>query len=258
MTGGASFAARLGGVIAAMLLLGCGLTAGLNYLKFERMLLAQQAKVLEILAVELGATVENSLALGVRLAGVPGAQALLERARAAEPLIGGLAIADSDGVVLFDTDRQNLGTTMPRGLFDPRAATQAWRFHDGARHGIGAPIINGFGQLEGAVLLRYGREAVNERLTSALLGMVQAGLLALAFAIPLGVIGIHLVTRQARRWFAAVEAAMQPGAAPEPLATGLQQAIAEADGVLSAAERQLEAIAASLPETTARTEPATP
>ncbi|NGM21253.1 hypothetical protein G3576_14610 [Roseomonas stagni] len=260
MTGGASFATRLGGVLAIMLLLGCALTAGLNYLKFERMLLEQQAKVLEILAGELGGTVENSLALGVRLAGVPGAQALLERARAAEPLIGGLAIADSDGVVLFDTDRQNLGTTVARALFDPRAAADAWRFRDGDRYGIGAPIVNGFGQLEGAVLLRYGREAVDERLTSALLGMVQAGLLALALAVPLGILGIHLVTRQARRWFAAVETAMQPGAAPEPLASGLQQAIAEADSVLSDAERRLEAIAATIPEPNAptRLEPATP
>jgi hypothetical protein len=258
MTGGASFATRLGGVLAIMLLLGCGLTAGLNYLKFERMLLEQQAKVLEILATELGGTVENSLALGVRLAGVPGAQALLERARAAEPLIGGLSIADSDGVVLFDTDRQNLGASLPRGIFDPRPEGQAWRFRDGARQGIGAPIINGFGQVEGAVLLRYGREAVDERLTSALLGMVQAGLLALALAVPLGLLGINLVTRQARRWFAAMESAMQPGAAAEPLAAGLQQAIAEADTVLSDAERRLEAIAATLPERVAPMEAATP
>ena len=74
-----SFSTRLTSLLATMLLLGCGLVVGLNYLKFERILLDQQARVLEIIAEELGRTVENSLALGVQLAGVPGAQSLLER-----------------------------------------------------------------------------------------------------------------------------------------------------------------------------------
>ncbi len=255
MSFGVSFASRLGGVLAGMLLLGCALAAGLNHLKFERMLMEQQAKVLEILAADLGNTVENSLALGVRLAGVPGAQALLERSRAAETLIGGLAIADAGGVVLFDTDRQNLGTTLPRAVFDPHGAATPWRFRDPAGYGIGAPIVNAFGQLEGAVVLRYGRAAVDEKLVAALLAMVQSGLLALAIAVPLGAALIHLVTRPTRRWFAAVEAAMQPGAAREPLAEGLQQAIAEADAVLGDAERRLEAIAATVAEHSADAQP---
>ena len=248
MSGGLSFATRLSGVLAVMLLLGCGLAAGLNYLKFERMLLEQQARVLEILAGELGTTVENSLALGVRLAGVPGAQALLERSRAAEPLIGGLTIADADGVVLFDTDRQNLGTSLPKERFEALARQVSWRFRVGADYGIGAPIVNGFGQPEGAVLLRYDRRAVDERLAAALLAMVQATLLALAIAVPLGALALHIVTRRTRRWFAAVEEAMQPGAPPAPLAIGLQAAIGEADGVLRDAEARLEEIAAEVPE----------
>lgn len=248
MTGGLSFASRLSGLLAIMLLLGCGLAAGLNYLKFERMLMEQQAKVLEILAGELGTTVENSLALGVRLAGVPGAQALLERARAAEPMIVGLTIADVDGVVLFDTDRQAIAGTLPGDRLAPAATADSWRFRDGQRYGIGAPIINGFGQPEGAVLLRYGRDLVDERLASALLAMVKATLLALAIAVPAGAIGIHLATRHTRRWFAAMEAAMQPGAIHAPLAAGLQSAIAQTDEVLTEAETRLERIAAQLSE----------
>lgn len=253
MRGELSFATRLTGVLATMLLLGCGLAAGLNYLKFERMLLEQQARVLEILAGELGSTVENSLALGVRLAGVPGAQALLERSRAAEPLIAGLSIADADHVVLFDTDRQNMGTTLPRSQLaapGPAGSAQAgaWRFRDGPRYGIGTPIINGFGQTEGAILLRYERTAVDERLAAALLAMMQATLLALALAIPAGALGLHLVTRHTRRWFAAMQEAMQPGAAPVALAAGLQVAIADTDAVLTEAEAKLEQIAAQLPE----------
>lgn len=248
MRGELSFATRLTGVLATMLLLGCGLAAGLNYLKFERMLLEQQARVLEILAGELGTTVENSLALGVRLAGVPGAQALLERSRAAEPLIAGLTIADEDQVVLFDTDRQNMGRTLPRDPLAAAGATESWRFRDGPRYGIGTPIINGFGQLEGAILLRYERTAVDERLATALLAMMQATLVALAIAIPAAALGLHLVTQHTRRWFTAMQEAMQPGAQPAALAVGLQVAIADTDAVLVEAEVKLEQIAAALPE----------
>lgn len=231
-----------------MLLLGCGLVAVLNYLKFERMLMEQQARVLEILASELGSTVENSLALGVRLAGVPGAQALLERSSAAEPLIAGLTIADADHVVLFDTDRQNMGSTLPQAQLAPAGPVASWRFRDGARYGVGTPIINGFGQPEGAILLRYEQTAVDERLAAALLSMMQATLLALAIAIPLGALGLHLVTRHTRRWFAATQEAMQPGAPPAALAAGLQLAIADTDAVLAEAEAKLEQIATALPE----------
>jgi hypothetical protein len=248
VTRGLSLATRLGSLLAVMLVVGCGLAASLNYLKFERILLEQQARVLEILVEEISNTVENGLALGVPLAGVPGAQALLERSRAAEPLIANLSIVDPGGIVLFDTDRQNLHAPAPPAALERRSDTDTWRFRNTARYGIGVPITNNFGQSEGAILLTYERHSVDERLASALLSMVQATLLALAVALPAGAIGMHLITRPTRRWFAAMEAAMQPGARPEPLAAALQDAIGEANAVLDAAERRLEAIAAEMPE----------
>lgn len=248
MTGSLSFVARLSALLAAMLVAGGILAAGLNYLKFERLLLEQQARVLEILAGELGVAVENGLQLGVQLAGVPGAQALLERSRATEPLIDGLRIVDSGGIILFDTDRQNLNTHAPDAALAGQASAGPWRFRDGARYGIGVPVINGFGQREGAILLSYDRDSVDERLTAVLLSMVGSTLLALTVALPAGTLGIYLATRRTRRWFAAMEAAMQPGAPPEPLAASLQGAVAEASGILSAAERRLETVAAETPE----------
>lgn len=248
MTGSLSLSARLSGLLAAMLVLGSILAAGLNYLKFERLLLEQQARVLTILADELGVTLENALQLGVRLPGVPGAQALLERSRAAEPRIGGLSIVDAAGIVLFDTDRQNVNRPAAVAAMSGAGAPGgAWRYRDGDRYGIGTPVTNGFGQREGAILLSYDRRAVDARLTAVLLAMTEAILLALAIALPLGAVLIHLLTRPARRWFAAMEAAMRPGAPPDPLAASLQQAVAQADTVLGAAEARLDAIAADLP-----------
>jgi hypothetical protein len=231
-----------------MLLLGCGLVAGLNYLKFERILLDQQARVLEIFSGELGNTVENSLALGVQLGGVPGAQALLERAREAEKLIAGLTISDTGNVVLFDTDRQNIGRTLRQSQLAASGLAAPWRFRDGSHYGIGTPIINGYGVPEGAVLLRYERTAVDERLGAAMLAMVQSIMLAVGICVPVGALALHLVTRQTRRWFTAMEEAMQPGAPHLAMTAGLQAAIAEADVLLTEAEAQLEQIASQLPD----------
>lgn len=243
-----SFATRLTGLLATMLLLGCGLVAGLNYLKFERILLDQQARVLEIFSGELGSTVENSLALGVQLAGVPGAQALLERSREAEKLIAGLTISDAGNVVLFDTDRQNIGRTLRPDQLAASGLTASWRFRDGSQYGIGTPIINGYGVPEGAILLRYGRAAVDERLGAAMVAMVQSTMLAVGICVPLGALAVHLVTRQTRRWFAAMEEAMLPGAPRLELTAGLQAAIADTDVLLAEAEAQLERIASELPD----------
>ena len=233
-----------------MLLLGCALVAGLNYLKFERILLDQQARVLEIFSGELGSTVENSLALGVQLGGVPGAQALLERSREAEKLIAGLTISDAGNIVLFDTDRQNIGRSLRQEQLAASGLAAPWRFRDGPHYGIGTPIINGYGVPEGAILLRYERTAVDERLGAAMLAMVQSIMLAVGICVPVGALALHLVTRQTRRWFAAMEEAMQPGAPRLELTAGLQAAIADTDVLLAKAEAQLEQIASQLPDST--------
>jgi hypothetical protein len=243
-----SFATRLTGLVATMLLLGCGLVAGLNYLKFERILLDQQARVLEIFSEELGNTVENSLALGVQLGGVPGAQALLERSREAEKLIAGLTISDTGNLVLFDTDRQNIGRRLRQEELAASGLAAPWRFRDGPHYGIGTPIINGYGVPEGAILLRYERTAVDERLGAAMLAMVQSIMLAVGICVPVGALALHLVTRRTRRWFAAMEEAMQPGAPHLALTADLQAAIADTDALLAEAEVQLEHIASQLPD----------
>lgn len=247
-----SFTTRLTGLVATMLVLGCGLVVGLNYLKFERILLEQQARVLEIFGGELGSTVENSLALGVQLAGVPGAQALLERSREAEKLIAGLTISDAGNVVLFDTDRQNIGRRLGPEQLAATGLTSPWRFRDGPRFGIGTPIINGYGVPEGAILLRFERTGVDERLGAAMLAMAQAIMLAVGICVPIGALVLHLVTRQTRRWFAAMEEAMQPGAPRLALTAGLQDAIADTDVLLTEAEAQLEQIASQLPDAAAQ------
>jgi hypothetical protein len=150
--------------------------------------------------------------------------------------------------VLFDTDRQNIGRTLRQSQLVATGLTAPWRFREGSQYGIGTPIINGYGLAEGAILLRYERTAVDERLGAAMVAMVQSTMLAVGICVPLGALALHLVTRQTRRWFAAMEEAMLPGAPRLELTAGLQAAIADTDVLLTEAEAQLERIASQLPD----------
>jgi hypothetical protein len=245
MSRGGFLAARLATLVAAMLVIACATTAVLNYLKFERLLLVQQARVLEILASDLAEAFEYSMNLGVRLQGVPGAQALLERRRSTEALVDALSVIDASGRILFDTDRQNIGGQAPPGLRP--TAGGAWHHSAGERNWVGLPIVNSFGQVEGALMVAYGRDAVDARLDAILLSMARAALIGLAVAIPLGAGAIFLAVGGARRWFAALgEATVPPREAQDPVpaqATEFRAAVAGTSAALAEAEQRLEALA---------------
>lgn len=246
MSGGTSFASRLAVLMAAMLVLACALAAALNYAKFERLLLAQQTKVLTILAEDIAEALEQSMALGMRLAAVPGAQALIDRRRARERLIDGVRIADSRGEILFDTDRQRIGLVVAEVVQRPGGG--AWQASRPGMLLFGAPLMNSFGQQEGTVIVEYRRVELDARLEAILASMVQAALLAVFVAVPLGTVAIFLAARRARRWFAALETALDPrAAAPPPEAAAFRATIAAAEAELAAVERSLETLAAAAP-----------
>ncbi len=247
MSQGSSFASRLAVLVAAMLVIACALTAALNYLKFEKLLLGQQGRVLEIVATDLAEVFERSMNLGVRLPGVPGAQALLERRRSTDTLVGGLSVIDATGRILFDTDRQRIGEDVPPYLLPPATASGAWHVRRDGRYWIGVPIVNSFGQAEGALLLAYGREAVDARLDAILLSMARSALIGLAIAIPLGSVAIFLLARGTRRWFAALGQATALEARQEEIpveAAEFRAAVAGTTAALAEAELRLEALAA--------------
>ena len=76
---GSSFFSRIVFTVSAILVFICLFVAALNYFKFERLLLAQQSRVMRVTAHDLAETLERSINLGVRLMNVADAQVLLDR-----------------------------------------------------------------------------------------------------------------------------------------------------------------------------------
>lgn len=242
----ASFASRLSITLSGLLVMACAVVTALNYFKFEKIIVAQQSRVLLVTAQDLAHTFERSINLGVRLGAVPGAQALLDGSWAADRTIRRLSVVDTAGVILFDTDRAAIGR--PRSEALPHAETTGGgQSMAGGLLWISTRIVNGFDQAEGTLLLAYDPAAAQPRLNAIALEIIRPTVLVLACGIPLAVLLSFLLTRATRRSFAAVERAMLglDAAGPEPIAAGtVRAAVARAERALETAERDIEAAAA--------------
>ncbi|WP_198378219.1 hypothetical protein [Neoroseomonas rubea] len=238
---GSSFASRVALLLGLLLVLACGLVAVLNYLKFERLLVAQQARVLGIIAADAAEGFERGINLGVRLPGVPGGQALVERALASDADLHRALVADARGRILFDTERGRIGEDLPPALAAAAsgAIVAGWR---------AAPIVNGFGQTEGTLLLGHARDSIRARLDAIALGMLRPTLLVLGLAVPLVVLLTFLAARPVRRHFDAFgQVLARGGGAAPPAFAALDASLAETEALLDGAERDLEALVALAP-----------
>ena len=240
----ASFASRLAITLSAMLAMACTLVTGLNYFKFEKILVEQQARVLHVTAEDLAGTFERSINLGVRLVGVPGAQGRLDASWASDRTIRRLSVVDTTGTILFDTDRASIGQLIPDAMLRGREVGELpfngllW---------ITVPIVNGFRQTEGTLLLAYDPMAARARLKAIALEIIRPTALVLAGGIPLAILLCFFLTRTTRERFAAVERAMlglvADGTDPDA-AIAVRAAVEAVDQALEAAEREIEAAAA--------------
>jgi hypothetical protein len=254
---GSSFASRVAILLAMLLALACGIVAILNYLKFEKLLVSQQSRVIEIIAADAAEAFERGINLGVRLQGVPGGQALLERALSRDPDLRRLSVVDARGRILFDTDRGRIGSETAPALLPPATASgapRAWRASAQALAWIGVPIVNGFGQAEGALLVGHARTSVSARLDAIALAMLRPTLLVLAVAVPFVVAMTFLLARPVRRYFDSFGrtiAREEPEPGPlDPTLAALHAGLADTERLLAEAEQELEELVSLVPEGT--------
>lgn len=252
MNRGTSFASRLAILLAALLVFATLFVALLNYLKFERLLLAQQARVFQAIAVDVAETFERGVNIGVRLPGVPGAQALIERAWDNDADLRRMSVVDSSWRILFDTDRARIGAEADRRLMPaPGAGARPapWHVRGDDMAWVAAPIANGFGQHEGTLLLGYTRTAVDARLDAIALAMLRPALLVIGLIVPVVVLLAFVVAAPVRRHFAALTGAVAGDAGSAP-ACVLEDSIRATTDILDEAERELEDLMTRVPETT--------
>jgi hypothetical protein len=190
----------------------CGFAVGmaglLNYFKYR----AAADRILTERLVVTGRSVENSiqssLALGLQFAEIGTLPGMLDRERATDDLILGIDIFDTEGRMLYSTDRLRATRPVPHAwIAAAQAAKDAdWRAEAGKEAAAGIAVKNNFNLTIGYLALRYSLDRVAEENNA-----VAAELAAIAFAIFLGAAAVSSLALLAvmRRLGGKVQAAEQ-------------------------------------------------
>jgi hypothetical protein len=104
------------------------------------------------------AALESGLRLGFAAHELPGAQELLEQARAREQNIQSIDVFDLSGRILFTTDHGGLGAAIPVAWLDACrsiATGGIWRSSNEDGNIQCTVVLNSYDQISGGVLLRY-------------------------------------------------------------------------------------------------------
>jgi len=141
-----------------------GMAGLLNYFKYRS---TANRLVTERLAVT-GKAVENTiqfaLELGLQFSDIATLPGTLERERATDDLIQGIDVFDTDGVLLYSTDRLRSSRPVPASWLSAarKAGNDSWFVDDDSDGAAGITLKNNFNLTIGYLALRFSNERVRE------------------------------------------------------------------------------------------------
>lgn len=146
----------------------CGFAVGmaglLNFFKYR----STAMNIVKDRLLVTGRSVENSissaLALGMQFGDLGTLQATLERERSTDDLIQGIDVFDTEGHMLYSTDRLRANRPVPAAwlLTAKKAGNEDWFVADDRAAAAGMNIENSFGLTVGYLAVRFDAERVRE------------------------------------------------------------------------------------------------
>lgn len=196
-----------------------GMTGLLLYFKYQSVFTGLQRDRILLVAREIDEIAERDLSLGQDFWSIDTLPEVIERRRTAETFLQGIDVAGPDGRIAYASDLSRMGSSLPPEWLPRIAKTAPYAaFAPTADLAVvSAPIRNGFGQVAGYTVVRYGRElehAAMAKFTNEILlacALSWAVFTAVLFALLMGLRRrIERVLLQAAR---SVEAGSAPPAA---------------------------------------------
>jgi len=203
-------------VAVLVCLFAVGMAGLLNFFKYrsnaERIL--KERLVVTGNAIE--SNVQSSLALGLQFADLGTLPGTMERERATDELILSIDIFDTDGKLLYSTDRLRATRNVPATWLNAAHGARGtdWFIKDGTESAAGTAITNNFGLVIGHVALRYSEEKVNATNNAVARELALYTLGVFVAAATLASLALLAVMRRLTRDLDAVEAALR---AADPL-----------------------------------------
>lgn len=239
-------------VALVVCLFAIGMATFLNYFKYKSTLRhTVNTRVLEI-GRGIETSVHSSLALGMDFTELGTLTSLIEREKAADPLISAISIFDPSGRVLYSTDRSRVGVTVPAEWLAAATHTQgrSWMVEETREFVTGLTLKNNFNLTVGVLAMRYARDYVDRNVGA--IGIELLAITAAAFVIGalLASVGLLVVLRRFERDMGALEARVADldsegpvqVEAFGPLVKELRAAIKAAENGLAQARAKLPAV----------------
>jgi len=195
----------------------CGFAVGmaglLNYFKYRS---TSNRLVTERLVVT-GRSVENSiqssLALGLQFSDIGTLPGILDREQATDSLIQGIDIFDTEGKLLYSTDRLRASRPVPTAWLAAarKASNKNWLVDDGEEAAAGISVQNNFGLTIGYLALRFSGERVRDETYAVGREIALSSLLVFLAAAGLSSVALLSVMRRLGNDVGRVEAALRAG-----------------------------------------------
>jgi hypothetical protein len=219
-----------------------GMTGLLLYFKYQSVFTGLQRDRILLVAREIDEIAERDLSLGQDFWSIDTLPEVIERRRLAETFLQGIDVVGPDGRIAYASDMSRMGSSLPADWLPRIAKSTAYSAFAPAADlaVVASPIRNGFGQVAGYTVVRYGRElehAAMAKFTSEILvacGASWAAFTTILFALLL------VMRRRIERVFLQAAHAVEGTTAPPASLAG---ELARVGSQFAQAERRLAAAA---------------
>jgi len=190
-----------------------GMAGFLNFFKYR----SNAERIFKERLVVTGNAIENSiqssLALGLQFADIGTLPGTMERERSTDEMILSVDVFDTEGKLLYSTDRLRITRGVPATWL--AAARQAngsdWFVKDGTESAASNAIKNNFGLLIGHVALRYSEEQLKNSTNAVARELALATSAVFLVAAAIAALAMLAVMHRLSRDFEAVETALRSG-----------------------------------------------
>lgn len=196
----------------------CGFAVGmaglLNYFKYRTTANRLVTDRLVVTGRSVENSIQSSLALGLQFSDIGTLPGILDREQATDSLIQGIDIFDTDGKLLYSTDRLRSARPVPKAWL--AAARKAgndrdWLVEGGDETAAGISVQNNFGLTIGYLALRFSGERVREETFAVGREIAASSLLVFLAAAGLSSLALVTVMRRLGSDVGRVEAALRAG-----------------------------------------------
>ncbi len=195
----------------------CGFAVGmaglLNYFKYRTTANRLVTERLVVTGRSVENAIQSSLALGLQFSDIGTLPGTLDREQATDSLIQGIDIFDTEGKLLYSTDRLRSARPVPAAWLAAarKAGNGNWLVDGGEETAAGISVQNNFGLTIGYLALRFSGERVRDETFAVGREIAASSLLVFLAAAGLSSLALVTVMRRLGSDVGRVEAALRAG-----------------------------------------------